>query len=325
MMPVRLLYAGFVVLGAITMVASPAAAQSDGHSRKLPVDFVNDRIYATAVTTTGDTLRMLTDTGGGRVLVLTKSAVERIDLPVTDSVRMRGGWVPTGPVPEFRADASIPPTRAQRTFIAPPIRSALLGYDDGRLGQNWFAGRVWTLDYGAEDVVLHSSTEGLSFDSAHAVPLGFNTDSTGRRVSHHPRIAARVDGERHSFLFDTGATTILTDSARAEMGGSRRRGASYIIGPIFDHWRAEHPKWPVVEGARIPRGTQPLIRVPRVAVAGHSVGPVWFERRPKQAFQRLLSNSGEEPPVGALGGSLLKYFRVTIDYRGARAYFERLD
>jgi hypothetical protein len=299
-------------------------AQSSTEGRVLPTDFVHDRIYVTAVTADGDSLRMVTDTGGGRAFVLSSSARQRLGLPVNDTLEGRRP-MPVAPVPTFRAEGPVPQTRAERAIVAPSRRAQLVGYDDGRLGMNWFAGRVWTLDYGSETLRLHDAAAELSFDPAHTVDLAFKTDSAGRRVSHHPRVEATIAGTEHSFLFDTGATTVLTDSARHRLDAPKRMGTGFIRASVFERWTEEHPDWTVVEGASPAFRGMPLIRVPEVTIAGHTVGPVWFERRPDRAIQRALAGSMDQPVAGALGGSLFRHFRVTVDYPNARAHFRRLD
>ena len=306
-------------------VLEPSAvrAQSPAEPQVVPADFVHNRIYVTAVTSEGDSLRLLTDTGGGRVFVLTEPTVERLGLPVVDTVSRGRRSIRVTQVPSFRANGSVPSTSAKQAWIVPSRRARLVNYDDGRLGMNWFAGRVWTFDYGTERLLLHESTEPLSFPPEHTVDLAFRTDSTGTRVNHHARIEATVADSTYSFLFDTGATTVLTDSAQSTLGGPRRRGVGFVTASLLEHWKAQHPDWRVVDGASIAGGGMPLIRVPEVTIAGHTVGPVWFEQRPYRAFQRSLSM--DRPVVGALGGSLFRYFRITVDYPGARAHFRRLD
>lgn len=181
-----------------------------------------------------------------------------------------------------------------------------------------------TSDYGDERLLLHDSPEDLSFDDRHTVPLAFRTDSTGTHVRHHPRIQATIPDSTYSFLFDTGATFLLSDKARSVFGGSSKQGGSFVIGSVFDRWRSEHPEWRVVENASGGRGNRPIIRVPEVTIAGHTVGPVWFERQPDQGLQKKLAPLMDRVVEGALGGSLFQYFRITVDYPGERAYFQKL-
>jgi hypothetical protein len=304
---------------------APATAQPADTAQQLPADFVANRVYVTAVTTDGDSLRLLTDSGGGRLFVLTASAQSRIGQTITDTLSQGSRSFPVTDTPSFRTDGPVPSPASERTLVAPSRRARLVGYDDGRLGQRWFGDRIWTLDYGAKTFSLLSSSDALSFPSDHTIPLAFQTNAEGTRTNHHPRIEATIADSTYSFLLDTGATTVLTDSAHAALGGPKRRGTGFISSSVFEQWRTDHPDWRVVEGASPAfRGT-PLIRVPEVTIAGHTVGPVWFERRPDRILQRTLAGSMDAPVAGAVGGSLFQYFRLTIDYPGARAHFERLE
>ena len=54
-------------------------------------------------------------------------------------------------------------------------------------------------------------------------------------------------------------------------------------------------------------------------MAGYTVGPVWFTRRPDPSFHQFMSQYMDKQVEGALGGSALKFFRVTVDYPNAVA------
>jgi hypothetical protein len=162
-------------------------------------------------------------------------------------------------------------------------------------------------------------------DAGHRVSLGFKTDKDGQRLLNFPRIAATVDGETLDLLFDTGATVVLSPEALAKLGdkGPALRGTSFIAAVHFDAWRQKHPDWRVVENADLGVKGEPMIEVPAVTVAGYTVGPVWFTRRPDPNFHQGMSQYMDRQVEGALGGSALRFFRVTVDYPNAVAVFER--
>jgi hypothetical protein len=158
------------------------------------------------------------------------------------------------------------------------------------------------------------------------VTLGFQTDPAGKRSADFPRIAATLDGETLDLLFDTGATISLSPEALAQLAdkGPATRGTSFIAAVHFDAWRRKHPDWRVIEHADIGiKEAQPMIEVPAVTVAGYTVGPVWFTRRPDPNFHQLMSQYMDRQVEGALGGSALRFFRMTVDYPHASAVFER--
>lgn len=321
-----LVMASLMVVGLCLILACGAplaVAQTGEDPTPLPAQFDANRIYVTPVSATGDSLRLFTDTGGGKYPILTKPAVERLSLSVTDTLTRGRRSIPMVLFPDV---PGIPAPNHDRALVMPKSRHAqLLDLGDGTLGQGWFAGAVWTFDYGAERLLHHSSREGISFDPTHTVEFGFQTDSTGKRISNHPRIEARIAGKTYSFLFDTGATSVIADSTQKALDWPKRIGSSFVIDSVFTQWQRKHPDWKVVERASVFRGGTPMIRVPEVTVAGHTVGPVWFERRPDRAFKKGMAQSMDEPVEGALGGSFLQYFRVSVDYPKARAYFTRVE
>jgi len=66
-----------------------------------------------------------------------------------------------------------------------------------------------------------------------------------------------------------------------------------------------------------------LIQVANVRVAGHDTGPAWFATRPDGNFHNYMSQWMDKRVEGALGGSALQSFRITVDYPGGAATFER--
>jgi predicted aspartyl protease len=309
------------LLGILPLWAQPSSQSP----KQIPAHFQANRIYVSPVTRGGDTLRLYTDTGGGKYPILTKQTADQLELVPIDTLSQGRRSMPLVPFPDIRGRMSFPTPKANRALVLPRGRQTrLMDIEDGMLGQSWFAGRVWTFDYGSEKLRHHPRSQGVSFDTKHTVDLTFQSDSTGRRTSHHPRIEATIADSTYSFLFDTGATSVLTDSARSALDRPKRIGSSFVIASVFERWQRRHPEWKVVERASVFTGGTPMIRVPEVGIAGHNVGPVWFERRPDRNFKRGMARSMDRPVEGALGGSLFQYFRVTVDYPEGRAYFERI-
>jgi hypothetical protein len=156
------------------------------------------------------------------------------------------------------------------------------------------------------------------------VAIGFPMQD-GRPATHFPSIEATLDGETRAFLFDTGATIRLNEDAHRRLGGPAERATSFLVASWFDRLRTGHPDWTVVEHADANVGDEPMIEVPSVTIAGFEVGPVWFTRRADRNFHRPqgMSRWMDRQVDGALGGSLLQYFVVTVDYPRATATFSR--
>jgi hypothetical protein len=190
---------------------------------------------------------------------------------------------------------------------------------DGFLGQDWFARRTWTFDYPGKRLLLRATG-----DVPSGARIPFHLPKPGPESAAFGRITIEVDGMPLDVLFDTGATTELVPEALAAIGDGRpsRRATSFMKAAIFDGWRKAHPDWQVISNAEVRSGAD-MIRVPVVVVAGRKVGPVWFTRRPDRAFDEFMSSLTDAPVVGALGGSGLRYFRITVDYAHGVAVFER--
>jgi hypothetical protein len=202
---------------------------------------------------------------------------------------------------------------------SPPEDEA--GYQwDGRLGSQWFADRVWTLDYPNKKMHFDGMNAVTPKDAACWIALGFKTDSTGHRTNSFPRLSARIDGEDIQFLLDTGALTELTDSAWRviEPREPRHRATSFITTERFEQWHRRHPEWVVVQNAEKASGA-PMIRVPTVEIGGQTLGPVWFTERPDRSFHEFMSQYMDQPIEGALGGSAWRYVKLVLDYPRARA------
>lgn len=311
----------------IDAVASPLRAQVAPDSpAELPARLVAGRFYVYPVTERGDTLTLFTDTGGG--LWLAADVVARLGLPTRVDGVQGSDTLKSVALPAFRAGSSIPeplgrPDRRLGVFPR-PANDPFLSSWSGMLGQQWFMGRVWTFDYPGGKLLLHASGATMPRDPAHTVPLAFRRDANGTPENGFPRIRVVVDGDTLDMLFDTGATARVPDSVVAQLGPGPRgeRATSFITTEVFDRWRTRHPDWRVVPGADAVPGMA-AIEVPKVSVAGFEVGPVWFTQRPDRSFHTFMAQWMDRPTDGALGGSALQYFRVTVDYPNAVAVFER--
>jgi len=322
--------AGICVVAALAFACGPPSHVPD-NTVELPAVFYGNRIFVAPKTTEGETLHLYTDTGGG--LFLQEPAVERLGLPVREVTR-DGATVRLAPLPELDPDTWIPPVPGEDDPSFPevdgllyviPAGQTISGVGDGMLGQAWFGDRVWTFDYPGKRLYFHPFSKDLAPHPTHTVPLGFKTDGDGRRLTHFPSLEATIDGETLPFLLDSGAMVHLTDEAHAVLddGEPATRATSFITGTVFERWRRRHPDWQVIENADRTLAGEPMIRVPEVTLAGHTVGPVWFTRRPDRNFHQFMARMMDRRVEGALGGSLFRHFVLTVDYPGARAIFRR--
>ncbi len=293
----------------------------------IPTQFTENMFYARPVAENGVRLKFYTDSGGGALIY--RSVVDTLHLPVLHE-EIDGKNTDEVMLPRFRKDSAIPSPLGHegKLFVLPDDQRLPIFDSDmsGLLGQQWFAGRVWTWDYPNHQLLLRVQGDLPKVSATHRVLLGFKMNQQGQRDPSlsFARIRATVDGRSIDLLFDTGASTMMTPQALEEIhdGHAAHRATSFIAKSIFARWHAEHPDWKVIEKAEEHTGDS-MIQVPSVEIGGYTVGPVWFTERPDKNFTQWMSQWMDKTVYGALGGSALQYLRVTVDYRNAMAYFER--
>ena len=294
-------------------------------SQLLDAHFIADRVLVDAPLAHGGHLRFWTDSGGGGT-ILYPAAVARLGLkavPLTGSGAEELGPGAARLVEPLELRAS--------TFPQPPLPIAVaqdvlarMGEQtntDGNVGQNWFAGHIWTWDYPRGTLAIEPDNWKPP-RGAHIIPVGFRSAQGGGDALHFPRITVTIAGVETPVLLDTGATTVLTPEAEKIVGGPRLRATSMIVAGRIARWRQEHPDWPVIEHGQGGTGSL-MIRVPDVRVAGYQVGPIWFTSRPDDNFHKDMASSMAGPIEGAIGGNAFHTLTMTVDYLQGRAAFFR--
>ncbi|OPG15398.1 hypothetical protein [Ferroacidibacillus organovorans] len=296
---------------------------------RLPAEFIGHRIVVKPFFDDGVSLALFTDTGGSMLIkpnvlhkatkIISKSTEESFLTSDEDREELQQAFFPA-----FNAEAWIPGIDGNPGlwFIVYDDTHGLLKEVDGMIGQQWFADRVWTIDYLKEEFHLGCTRDDLS--NGQSCPLDFKTDEEGKRLVSFPRIQAKVDGETIDFLFDTGATVVLSDKVYNLIGdgGPQTRGTSFITASVFERWKCNHPDWLTCDDAD-ELLNESMIQVSEVEIAGYKVGPVWFTRRADTNFHDYMSSFMDKKIEGAIGGSLFQYFSIVVDYSNAVAYFCR--
>lgn len=288
----------------------------------LPTDYVEDRFFVVPETEDGARLRFFTDTGGG--LFIQRAAAERAKLPIATLEGDGGEPIDGALLPPMSWDRWMPPLEVLdgRLPVVDDPKYDAFGAD-GLLGQGWFKGRVWTFDYPGKRLELRAPGDLPRGETIKRVPVGFAKNDKGERAANYPRVDVQIDGLTIDVLLDTGATVKLADAARDALGGgARERATSFIVRSVFEDWKKKHPDWRVIEAADATTG-DPMIEVPAVGVAGFVVGPVWFTCRADTNFHDFMSQWMDRKVDGAIGGNALRTLRVSLDYPGATAAFER--
>jgi hypothetical protein len=305
--------------------AGPASAAS----HVVPAEFVGDRVFVVVPVPQGPAVRFFTDSGSGWNAI-SQGAVKRLAMEEQGKVQLGQNEDTIRPLvgfPVVMLQAGVPAPgndpfyRGGLVVIADNLLT-----EDGVFGSRWFAGHVWEIDYGQH--TLKVLDKAAPANASHHVPIGFRAGEDGKPALDFPRVTVSVDGEPIEMLLDTGATATTTEASAAvlKVPAGTRIATSFIDKSVFDRWTSKHPDWLVIAAADVAgKTTFPMIEVPRITIAGLSVGPVWFVQRPDEALREMLSQMTDKPVDGALGGTALRHFRVTLDYPGAVAYFEQIE
>jgi len=299
-----------------------ATHASIGQTR-VPTRYIADRFYATPVTTQGDTLLLLVDTGGGGAWVI-KPVLERLGIePRFVGVQLGDSVYMGGKFPSFAADATIPiPLGAPDTCITGFGNNATkraMGGAVGILGHTWLAGRVWVFDYPRHHLSFYDVSPDPHPFGPHTIPMTLREPLW----RNDPRIEVRIDGDTIGVLLDTGGTSELSPEAvKATGGGPSMRASAFATARLWNKWHKTHPSWRVVRHGELTTNAD-LIQVPSVNIGGYDVGPVWFAKRSDRAYDGIMMLMMDQPILAAIGGNALKTFRITMDYPNQRATFER--
>jgi hypothetical protein len=161
-------------------------------------------------------------------------------------------------------------------------------------------------------VVLDYPRQLFSVGEAGSLPhRGKRLDCPYVASSGHPRIEAGIDGTTYGFLLDTGTTVTL---ARLD---------------ILKTWSKEHHNWPKSTGAAGPANENGasdaaafMLRIPALQLGPFTLPRIAIVSRSDETYSPT-SYVTPRPIVGALGGNVLKHFRVEIDYPQQLLFLEQ--
>lgn len=305
----------------------------------LPSVFDNgDRIYLKIPTISGDTILVYTDTGGGFTAIYPQALkrtgldnkIEKVNFDGELNMIINAEDIIPDPAYHPYMKKSMLDIHPQPFYMVPPpafVKSLGKLNTEGFFGQYFFLDKAWTFDYHQQKIILHDQLD-LSLDDPNTQKIGLKKNMAGKPQFGHPSFYFEVEGERIPALFDTGATFSLSDEAsKNEFDGKSHMGGSFIARSIFDQWVADHPEWKVIEKGDVIKEndqeyTFDMIEVPKVSLGGIEVGPVWFSKRPDEAWSKGMIRSMDKVVKGAVGGSAFKYLVVSIDYKNELLSFK---
>jgi predicted aspartyl protease len=249
--------------------------------------------------------RFILDTGGGGFLMADSLAHDIGLKPSGQELKAEGKRIaPTSPPPVKVGGMPLNLEKAQALI--------LLGQNcvlDGDPAEGMFPGHVLrryhvVFDYPAGRFTLAQPGTAKPRGVRLAAPIGTR--------SGFPRIELKIGDETHGFLLDTGATYTM------------------ISQELLEHWSNLHPNWKRITGAvgaaNMMGGSMEtkalMMRLPKLNWGPFQVESVGAVSRPKGVFETYMSRMTRAPVVGALGGNVLRAFRIEIDYAAGDAYVE---
>lgn len=322
-----------IIMGilAAALASAPAAAASSV-AQVLPTVYEAGHFFAVPETREGQRLRLMVDTGGGggaaRLYWVTAQAAKRLRLKTHTCMLDAQTPITVAELPDYKPGHGLPVPASSpcgKVLMVQDVRPEPV--DDGQFsGSYLYAGGTWTFDYPARRLTLQGGAWRPD-PAAHAIRLGFQHDRQGHATQGYPRIVVQVDGQPLDMLLDTGATAHPTPEGVKASGAPTVHGfgvTSYITTSVFNRWHQAHPGWRVVTngddlfGSRHPMR---LIEVPKLEIAGWSVGPVWFTERPDPPFHEMMSSMMDRQIEGSVGANVFGHFVMTLDYPRETAWF----
>ncbi len=300
----------------------------------LPSKLIDGRFFLKMPTITNDTIIGFCDTGGGYTVVY-NTTLQKIKLESKISeVEIKGEktkfilakdifdnrYIPYPQINNYFKSSitssffEVPETNPETDYFSKYVPH------DAFLGQFFFMNQAWTFDYLTGKIFINSP---LSSDTniENVQTLGFKIDKQGNKRFGHPSMKIMVDEQTIDVLLDTGATLLLSENSKSEFNNKKAVGGSFIAKSIFDKWHTQHPDWRVIEKGEITGAD--LIEVPQVKVCNLVAGPVWFAKRPDEAWSKGMIGSMDKVVKGAIGGSFFQYFKITVDYNSELVRFEK--
>jgi predicted aspartyl protease len=248
--------------------------------------------------------RFVVDTGGG-AFILSEPLASEIGAERTGPVQKssEGSFALLAPpavrLGDMPIDLKDVPTVAQIGSARLSPRDDAEGMVPGRLLRKYHV----IFDYPAKTFTLARLGTVVPKGERLPAPIG----RTG-----FPRIELTIAGETLGFLLDTGATYTMVSRA------------------TIDRWAAAQPAWPKATGA-IGLANMFGGKVEAEALMLRMAETTWAACASKggsrvasgRHVRKYMSSMMTAPIAGAIGGNILKQFRVEIDYANGLVYLER--
>ena len=291
---------------------SPATVLSSNaaHQVTVPLSFEQHRPYAklTLIGPTGHAVRALfwLDTGGGAV-ILSGPLAARLGLkPMGKTFKAEGNVIVATQLPKISVGGLALQLKDANAFLVVGKKSTLEGTGaEGALPLRTLRSYQVVLDYPRArlSIAQHGALrpEGRQV-AAHFSKLGFIA------------VTATVSGKPYGFLLDSGGQYCMVSQK------------------VLADWEQQNPRWPRVTGAYDPANMMlgpmeasfSMLRIGTLQWGPFALKNVGSVSRPRASYEQMSRLTGRVV-VGSIGSSVLRHFRVDIDYPNDRLYLKRAD
>lgn len=272
----------------------------------MPLEVVGNRSFLSITLSTTQaerSARFFIDTGGGGFL-LTEPIARELGITWGETIQEQGSefGLPDG-IPEVSLGdfaLTLDPNRVLvavgRENMLPPSAPS---YADGMLPGHVLAQYHVVFDYPRGAFALGENGSMTPEGDPLAMPVG--------SPSGFPRTVLGIDGTEYGFLLDTGASFTMVSEV------------------LLTEWGEAHPEWSRHEGAvgdAITLGGQTIetMIIPRATWGPLGLTDVGVVSQREGTFEQWMSSMMAAPIGGALGGNVLKQFRVELDYSNESLY-----
>jgi len=296
-------------LAALSLMCSAQPSPAP-RSATVPFHFEDNRVFIDLTFTRPDgtprTARFWVDTGGGG-FILTEPLARDLGLDLSGKPAEEEGarFLPVAP-PAVRMGSLPLDLKDARTMVMVQ-KTIQNGFNaEGLLPGHVLERYQVVIDYGSQQFTL-------------ALPgtlkmTGVRLNTPVQRRSGFPRFEINVAGKAYGFLLDCGAAYTMVSQA------------------VMDDWAEAHPEWPRATGAPgaanmgVPlEASLPVMRVPEMQLGDVQLKAAGVVARRKGTFEDWMSRTMTAPIAGAVGGNVLRNYRVRIDYAENATYLEKIS
>jgi len=162
-------------------------------------------------------------------------------------------------------------------------------------GNNYWLNQIYLFDYIQQ-----------KFNFINKIPKNLTPYKMLNKKLNYALFQLEFEGKNEVFLFDTGARTVRNNI---------NYGISFLDGNVFDKLQDKYKNIQKYDD-----DGSPCIIIPEIIIFNTIVKNVKFLRREKNAFYNFMTNQTGIKHIGAIGGNVLKNFRIICDYKDKIIY-----